>query len=132
MSVRVRLPLNPMPAPRPRVTSRGWAYFPKRYKQWREDAAALIPGLLTECGLKAPLDGALGISVDFAVAQPKTTKLLFPKGDIDNFLKILDCFNGLLWEDDYQIINVEAAKRWAPKGRPGHVDILVKNLGRWR
>ena len=81
------LPLNPMPAPRPRVTSKGWTYYPKPYKVWRERAAAIIPDILSSAGLEAPIGGALGISVDFAATRPKTTKLPFPKGDLDNFLK---------------------------------------------
>ena len=125
------LPLNPMPAPRPRVTSKGWTYYPKPYKVWRERAAAIIPDILSSAGLEAPIGGALGISVDFAATRPKTTKLPFPKGDLDNFLKTLDCFNGLLWDDDFRIVHIEAAKRWAPVGEEGYIDLVVKQLGVW-
>ena len=71
------------------------------------------------------------MSVDFAVTRPKTTKLPCPKGDIDNYLKTLDCFNGLLWEDDHMLVHIEAAKRWAPEGEEGFIDLVVKRLGPW-
>ena len=129
--MRVRLPLSPIPAARPRVTTKGCSYYPKKYKEWRDSAALLIPDLLSASGLEEPLTGALGMSVDFAVTRPKTTKLICPKGDIDNFLKSLDCFNGLLWEDDHLLVHVEAAKRWAPVGEEGFIDLVVRRLGPW-
>jgi Holliday junction resolvase RusA-like endonuclease len=131
--VRVRLPLSPLPAPRPRVTSKGWTYYPRRYKEWREAAAALFPEVLAELGLDEPLDGALTVSVDFAVTRPKKTKLPYPKPDLDNYLKsVLDVGTAAgLWIDDHRIIHLEAAKRWAPHGEQGYIDIIVKRLGEW-
>jgi Holliday junction resolvase RusA-like endonuclease len=111
------------------VTSKGWTYYPRAYREWKERAALLIPDLLSSIGLEAPLEGALGVSIDFAATRPKTTKLLCPKGDIDNFLKsALDAFNGLLWEDDHCIVHIEGAKRWAPRGDEGFIDIFVAQL----
>ena len=129
--MRLRLKLSPIPAPRPRVTSKGWTYYPKKYKEWREAAACLIPDLLCSAGLVDPLEGPLKLSVEFAATRPKSTKLPFPKGDIDNFLKTLDCFNGLAWGDDYQLVCIEAIKRWAEPGEPGFIDLAVERLGEW-
>tara|TARA_R110000787_G_scaffold186566_3_gene298273 strand:+ start:2952 stop:3344 length:393 start_codon:yes stop_codon:yes gene_type:complete len=130
--MQVRLPLSPIPAPRPRVTSKGWAYYPKKYRVWREEAALLIPGLLQDLGFKTPMVGAIEMSVDFVATQPKTTKLAYPKGDIDNFLKTLDCFNELLWVDDCLIVTIGASKRWAPLGTEGYIDLTVKEIGSWK
>lgn len=131
--MRVRLPLNPLPAPRPRVTSKGWTYYPRTYKQWRERAAALFPEVLAELGLEEPLDGALAVSVDFAVTQPKKTKLPFPKPDLDNYLKgLLDVGTAAgVWIDDHRIVHLKASKRWAPPGEPGYIDMIVERLAPW-
>lgn len=129
--MRVRLPLSPIPAPRPRVTSKGWAYYPRKYKEWRDRAAILIPDILASLGLEMPMNGAVDVGVEFVATRPKTTKLPYPKGDIDNFLKSLDCFNGLLWDDDFRIVHIQAGKRWAPPGEEGYIDLTVNELGPW-
>ena len=128
----VRLPMNPIPAPRPRVTTKGWTYYPRAYKEWREQAAAIIPHILSDAGLAAPYEGALAVDVTFTVTRPKTTKFSYPRGDIDNYFKALDCLNGLLWEDDKHIVVLRATKRWAESGEPGWIDIKVTEAREWR
>ena len=127
----ITLPLNPIPAPRPRVTSKGWTYYPKRYKQWRDTAEAVIPDVLSSAGLGAPFMGAVEVVAEFVVARPKTTKFRWPRGDIDNYFKSLDCLNGLAWEDDQRIVDLHASKRWAEPGDPGFIRILIKEIDQW-
>jgi Holliday junction resolvase RusA-like endonuclease len=50
-----------------------------------------------------PLRGRLKAIVSFFVSKPKTSKRDWPVGDLDNYLKTLDVFNGVLWADDDQI-----------------------------
>jgi Holliday junction resolvase RusA-like endonuclease len=126
--MRIKLPLSPIPAPRPRVTSKGWTYYPKKYKDWKDRAAELIPDLLSKLGLESPLEGPLKVKAEFVATRPKTTKLDAPKGDLDNFLKTLDCLNGLLFSDDSQIVRLEAEKRWAPPGQAGFIQLLVTKV----
>ena len=130
--MKLRLDINPIPAPRPRVTSKGWTYYPKRYREWREQAAELVPDALSTAKIFDPFTEALFLKAHFIVKRPKTTKLFYPLGDIDNYLKTLDCFNELLWIDDKQIVQLEASKSWAPLGELGHIDIEVEGLGKWR
>lgn len=125
------LPLNPIPAPRPRVTSKGWTYYPKRYKEWREIAEVVIPDVLSSAGLGAPFSGALEVTTEFVVTRPKTTKFRWPRGDIDNYFKSLDCLNGLAWEDDQRIVVLHATKRWAEPGEQGFITIQIKEIDEW-
>jgi Holliday junction resolvase RusA-like endonuclease len=59
----------------------------------------------------APMTGHLSVECDFYVRKPKTTKLDTPRGDLDNYIKALwDGCNGVVWEDDRQIIEITAWK----------------------
>jgi Holliday junction resolvase RusA-like endonuclease len=130
--VQLTLPLNPMPAPRPRVTSKGWTYYPKRYQEWRESAEALIPDILSSVGLSAPLLGALEVTAEFVVTRPKITKFRWPRADIDNYTKsVLDALNGLAFEDDQRITVMHASKRWAEPGELGFIQIEIKEIDTW-
>lgn len=111
------LPLNPVPASRPRVPRQGKAYYPKTYRKYREDAARLL-----EVG-DMNLEGPIGAIVELIVQRPKTTKLTHPGFDVDNGLKaIFDALQkvGGYFDDDKQIVAVAANKRWTlPEEEPG-------------
>lgn len=103
-------PINPVAASRPRVTTKGHSYYAGPYKDFRKDIQPLIEELTKG---HEPLVGPLSVYVDIYVRRPKSTKLLHPRADIDNYLKaIFDCFNKILWEDDSQITLVHAMKAW--------------------
>ena len=60
-----------------------------------------------------PLMGSLGVTVTFWCKQPKKPTKLWPRGDIDNFIKALfDSFNGVVWGDDDQVTHVDGYKRY--------------------
>lgn len=126
---RHRIPLEPVPASRPRVTRNGVVYYPKRYARFRRDAMALLPAYIYyECKHKSPFLGHIEITVGFYVRRPKTTKLDYPKPDYDNYLKALDVMNGIVWGDDCQIIVAHCRKAWAEPGLAGYIDLSVKEL----
>ena len=103
-------PINPVAASRPRVTTKGHTYYAGPYKEFRKDIKPLVEELAKGF---VPLVGPLSVDVDIWVRRPKSTKLLYPRADIDNYLKaIFDCFNGILWEDDKQITTIWASKSW--------------------
>ncbi len=123
----IRLNLNPVPASRPRVSKWG-TYYGKRHQAFRSEALALLDGM-REGGLlpDAPLSGRLRVWVVFSVKKPKTTKLMTPRGDIDNFMKItLDCCTGYIWEDDHQIERICAFKDFAVG--EGSIDLVVEEI----
>jgi len=121
------LQLDPIPCPRPRVTRKGWAYFPKKYSGWKRDADSLISETMKSFGFSQPLAGELEVNACFYARRPKTTKLPFPKPDIDNYLKaLLDAGNGIAWADDSQVSVVRASKVWAQPNEDGYIEVIVR------
>lgn len=95
------LPIVPVPASRPRVTRQGRVYYGKNYTKFRKSAGEFIDDCTTVPA--SPFEGILVVGAVFYCPKPKTTKRVLPRGDIDNYLKTLDVFNGVLWVDDDQI-----------------------------
>ena len=118
-------PINPVAASRPRVTTKGHTYYAGPYKEFRKNMKPLIEELAE--GFE-PLAGPLSVEVDIWVRKPKTTKLLSPRADIDNYIKaVFDSFNGILWEDDSQITIVSAMKAWTESNEvEGSFDIRIE------
>lgn len=128
--IEVRLPFPPTPASRPRV-GRWGTYYGKNYKAYRERADKAIPR-----SRKPALEGNLRVHAEFVCHRPKTTKRINPNGDIDNYLKAaLDAITGKkkkepkgYWNDDDQIVQVTAVKRWPKEGEEPHTRILIEPL----
>ena len=110
---RIVLPLNPVPASRPRVTRYG-TYYGKKYTAWMKAAAESL-GEIKEV---FPKGQHLKVEVQIAVEKPRTSKLTTPRGDIDNYLKaILDALTKTgIWNDDDQITILEATKEFKADG----------------
>ena len=123
----IRLELNPVPASRPRVTRWG-TYYGKNHQAFRSEALALL-SQMREDGIlpEVPMSGKLRVWVVFSLKKPKTTKLKTPRGDIDNYMKLLlDCCNGIIWEDDQQIAHINAFKDFASD--EGSIDLVVEEI----
>ena len=128
------LPCNPAPASRPRVTRWG-TYYGKRHTAFRSKAKALLEAMRDDGTLPSPLlSGRLVVWVLFQVEKPKTSKLVIPRGDIDNYSKLVfDCCSGTVWKDDAQIEIMSARKVWASFEEwmgysSGSVDLWIKEL----
>lgn len=114
--------VNPVPCPRPRVSKRGHAYYPAKYKHYKVELGEAIAAAW---GDRSPLDGSVEIVVDFHVEPPKKSKLTHPKPDIDNYVKgLFDAMNGVVFNDDCQVIKVTATKQWADS--PSDVGMYVE------
>ena len=123
----IHLPTNPVPASRPRVTRWG-AYYGKRHTACRSKTKALLAEMRGNETLPFELlSGRLVVWVVFQVERPKTSKLVTPRGDIDNYAKLVfDCCTKYVWEDDAQIDIMSARKVWATT--TGRTDLWVKEL----
>ena len=106
---KIFIPVEPVPASRPRVTRWG-VYYGKRYSNFRKVADMSLQAV--EWSSVFPLVGTLAVSVTFIAPRPKTTKRLHPRGDIDNYFKSLDVLNKVVWEDDDQIVWTCAVKEY--------------------
>ena len=116
--------INPIAASRPRVSRHGHAYFSGPYKAFREimdtDKWQFVEGV-------EPSAAPLAVRVGCYVTRPKTTKLQYPKPDVDNYAKaILDQLNEVLWEDDKQIIDLSITKQWAKPGEEGYFEVAIE------
>jgi Holliday junction resolvase RusA-like endonuclease len=105
------IPLDPVPASRPRFSRWGGVHYGKRYTEFRKQAASLLEALGEVPGL--PLEGILHIDVVFHVRSPKKTTLKTPRGDVDNYFKTLDVLNEVVWKDDSLIESALMTKKYA-------------------
>lgn len=117
------IPIEPVPAARPRV-SRWGAYYPKRYRDFK---AALAAAFIAAARAAPARDGPCRVEVEIVAPRPASTKLPFPKPDIDNYLKsVFDAATGSVWVDDWGIRESFATKRWTEKGEKPSVRLRVK------
>lgn len=86
------------------------AYTPKATRDF-EDALKVIAKTQLPKGFK-PYTEPLSVKLWVYIAKPKSVKRQLPsvKPDLDNYIKILDAFNGLLWTDDSLIVEIYARK----------------------
>lgn len=107
--IKFVVPGKPVPKGRPRVMRGGWTFTPKK--------TLIHEKLICLCGISARkasklsiLGGDIHLHVIFYGANPLA--------DIDNLLKtVLDALNGILFNDDRQIVEVHMQKRSCPKGQ---------------
>ena len=99
-------------------------YDPRTAHEWRETVAIVVGSAVSK-----PIEGPVELSLAFFFPRPKShygtgknselVKASAPvhhaqKPDIDNVIKsTLDAMNGILYEDDKQVIRLRAEKRWA-------------------
>ena len=116
--MNVKFNIIPVPASRPRVT-RWSTYYGKKYTNFKEEMLSLTSDIVF-----TPLEGNIFAQLQFNVPIPKswTKKKKAAKNgaycdnhaDIDNYCKaILDSLNGVYYEDDKQIVMLQATMLWA-------------------
>jgi Holliday junction resolvase RusA-like endonuclease len=67
----------------------------------------------------------MSVTVGVYPKKPKTSKLEYPKPDVDNYAKaVLDACNALVWIDDSQIIELEVHKSWSKAD--GYFTLTIK------
>ncbi len=118
--------VTPRPASRPRV-GRWGTYYTGNYKTFRAEMA----DLLARVDLPPPTDNPLAVCVEFVCPSPKKPTNPYPMGDIDNYTKAL--FDSVqkagFFNDDKQIVEVHATKRYVYPGEEPHITMLVSLEG---
>lgn len=107
MPITFSIPGDPVPQPRPRVTTRGGfgrAYVPRSHA---------VHGFREAVQLAARAAGAtphgepVEVVIDAVFARPKSHRKdapALPRQDVDNLAKsVLDALTGIAWDDDRQV-----------------------------
>lgn len=128
MAITFSVPGDPVPQPRPRITTRGChghAYTPASHAihAYRHAVA-----LAAKAAGATPTDRApITLIVDLVFARPKShyrkaglrdNAPVLPRADCSNCLKgIEDALNGVAWVDDSQVGRVVVEKSYGSEGR---------------
>lgn len=122
------IPLAPVVASRPRAVRGRCAFYLPKYQAYRDqsaDALSIVVRDLPKMG-----DSPLAVDMEFVCPRPKRPANPFPVGDIDNFAKAaLDAVTKAgLWDDDDQVVEASARKRYAKAGEQPHTRVRVRPL----
>ena len=122
LPLTVRIPTKPIAASRPRVPRYGKPYFPKTYKRWRDTADELVNAS------QLNVDFPVRVEVLFAIPRARTSKLIVPQGDGDNFEKALYDFlqRKEFLTDDKWITSATWRKRFLPFGAEGYTEVTIR------
>ncbi len=120
--------MDPMPSPRPRFRVIGKfasAYMPADYKKWK--AAVAEHFVASEIAVGA---ATVAVTITCIVPKPKTSKLSYPKPDVDNYAKsVLDAATEAgVWDDDTQVKYLHVSKHWAETGQDSGMAISITEL----
>jgi Holliday junction resolvase RusA-like endonuclease len=122
-AVSTKIYIVPLAKGRPRMTRQGRVYTPQDTRSFEADLRMRLFDLFAG----PPMRGAIGLICSFFVLKPKSVRRSWPsaKPDIDNYIKALfDAGNGIIWEDDAQIVSLHAKKAYA-EARDARIEITV-------
>ena len=118
------IPGKPVPQGRPRTTVRGGRaiiYDPPTSREWKQNAQKIMRAAVDG---NLPIPAGVPVMVDILAAYPwprgKRPEDAFhtKRGDVDNIAKIvLDAANGVLWEDDGQVVALSICKLYSDDPR---------------
>lgn len=121
------LPLEPVPASRPRAVAGRPAYYLPRYAAWKREAAQALAELPDLPSFESePVE----VWLEFVCARPKKPTRTYPRGDCDNYAKAaLDALTEAgCWVDDVQVVSVHSRKRYAGPGEQPGTRVRVRAL----
>ena len=126
------IPIEPMPAPRPRFVVRGRfasPYMPKEYTAWKDAVVEFVRRVQVDPPPPAGLlQGPLAVHINVRATRPRTSKLTHPSPDVDNYAKgVLDAItqSERWWEDDRQVVRLVVTKAWAPWAQDVGTEVTI-------
>ncbi len=116
--IHFTVPIAGVPKGRP-VFGNGRARTPAKTRAFEQ----ALQGLSRPHRPPEPWLGPLDVALNFFFERPRRSKLRFPHYDVDNLAKaVLDSFNELFWEDDRQVVQLTASKRFAEKA---YIEVII-------
>jgi Holliday junction resolvase RusA-like endonuclease len=113
---------RPLAKGRVRFTGKGVAYTPSRTVAYEGQlAAAAATAMAGRPPVEGPVAVTLNVDMPIATSWPQKKKHaaeiggIRPTGrpDLDNFAKMLDALNLIVWNDDSQIVELHVFKRYS-------------------
>lgn len=121
MAITFTVPGDPVPQPRPRVSTRGGfarAYVPAKHPVHAYRQAVQMSAVAA--GAQTHVD-PVEVVIDAVFLRPKSHKkgaTTQPRQDVDNVAKaVLDALTGVAWADDRQVRRLVIEKSYGPEAR---------------
>jgi Holliday junction resolvase RusA-like endonuclease len=101
--------------------------MPTDYATWKATVATLAKDV-PELPPADHLEAYCKVTMTHLALRPKTSKLAYPKPDVDNYAKsVMDALteSRVWWDDDDQVISLLTEKSWAKPGDPAGITVSV-------
>lgn len=131
---------KPIAQPRHRVAvvgGTGRAYLPAKHPvhAWKQAVELAARRAMAGALIHEPMTGPVAVYLRFFFERPKSQQRKTidqpmewhtKKPDADNLAKaVLDGLNGVLWDDDAQVVHLSVTKRITANGDPSHMMVEV-------
>ena len=123
--LRYTIPGPPRPLKR-HGFAHGHAYDPQQNKEQKSQVGTWAFQAMRAKRYFEPFPCDVAVTLEFYLERPQRTKFMRPRrGDVDNYCKlVLDGMNGIVYQDDNQVTDLHAMKRWDESGCPRTVVIV--------
>lgn len=126
-AVTLYFEVPPVAKQRARV-ARGWAYTPKKTVEFENSVKALA---LSQWKLPQ-WRGPISVSITFVLPRPKARSKeswVSVRPDLDNYVKaVLDALNEVVWDDDGQVAELYATKRYETGDMSPRIVVKISRL----
>lgn len=120
----IHLPINPVPASRPRVT-RWSTYYKEPYNTFLKEAHDVV----AKVWKTGPLTTWLRVTIYVYPVRPKKPSNPYPAPDYDNYAKAVgDAMEKVVYMNDKQIIDGRCIKAYAPAGVAGYIKVMIEEV----
>lgn len=133
METRFTIEAEPIPASRPRVTTRGIAFYPKKHTAYSEFLKQYLKGVVPKHDA-----GPVEVRLLFVMPPYKTSSHPVHRSDVDNLAKLpLDSMTKIklgetdhpaFWPDDCFVSSLMTFKRFAREGEQPHTKVRIKSI----
>ena len=120
-----RIPMNPVPASRPRV-SRWSTYYKDPYNTFLKTIPQVVEQAWNEHTL---LTGWIKVAVFVYPKRPAKPANPYPAPDWDNYAKaVCDGMEGPVYVNDKQIVDGRCVKGYAEPGEDGYIMVEIEEI----